>query len=102
VREQHADVEALLAGHFHGQVGAHHVAGMVQHHQQHAGRAVGLFEGLEDLRRGGGGEDVAHHADVEHALAHEPAQRRLMPRAAEGHQGHLVLRLRPSADHQFA
>ena len=53
VREDHADVQALLLGHLHGHVGAHHVAGVVEHDQQHAGRAIGLLQRLEDLRRAG-------------------------------------------------
>ena len=67
---------------------------MVEHDEQHAGVAVRLAQGLDHPRRAGRGEDLAGHADVEHALADEAAERRLVAAAAEGDEGDLVLGLR--------
>ena len=74
---------------------------MVEHHQQHAGRAVHLLERLEDLGSARGGEDVAYHADIEHAFADESAQGGFMARATQGDDGHLALILGLGPAHQL-
>ena len=43
--------------------------------------------------RAGGGEDLAGHTYIEHAVAHETANRRLMAAAAQGNQCDLVFGL---------
>ena len=86
-----AHLEPGLLGHLQRDVGAQHVAGVVQHHQQHAGLAVGQLAAPRSTCGAAGAAKISpDHADVEHALADEAAQGRLMARAAERHQRHLV------------
>ena len=103
VGQDHLDVEAGLFGHFHRHVAVQHVACVVQHDEQDARRAVQQLHRFEDLGPVGGGEDVADDADVDHALAHEPLQCRLVSRPAEGQDGDLVFGLRLGrTDHLLA
>ena len=66
-----AHVHPGLGRHLHDHVAAEHVAGVVEHQQQHAVALVRHLDGLEHQLGIGRGKHVAHHLDVQHALAHE-------------------------------
>ena len=71
--------------------------GVVENHEQNSRGALGQAQRLDDFRRPGSGEDVAHDAVVEHARAHKAAQRGFVPGAAQRHDGDAVGRLRLGA-----
>ena len=61
-------------GQLHGLLAGQLVAGVVQGEQQHAVALVGQLHGVEHQLSVGGGEDVAHRLDVQHALAHKASK----------------------------
>ena len=82
LRDHLDHVEALLLALLHGHVARQHVAGVVEHDVEHALALVGQLDGVDTGLRAGRGEDVAHHVDVHHALAHEALDGRLVAAAA--------------------
>ena len=75
---------------------------MVEDDQEHARRAVCFLQCLQDFRCGRRGKNIAYDADIQHALAHESAQGRLVSRPAKSNQCNLVCRLWPGTDHKLA
>ena len=99
--EEHPVVDAFLVGHFGGHVGAHDVAGMVEHDQENARVALGQAQRFEHLGRAGRGEDVADDAEVQRPCADEAAEGRFMAGPAEGDERDLVGRLGLGAADDF-
>ena len=97
-----AHVESGLLGQLHGLLARQLVAGVVQSQQQDAVALVGQLHGVKDQLAVGGGEDVAHRLDVQHALAHEARLGGLMAGAAVGDDGDPVGIGQILADDQMA
>ena len=97
-----AHVEARLLGQLHGLLARQLVAGVVQGEQQHAVALVRQLHGVKDQLAVGGGEDVAHRLDVQHALAHKTRLGGLVAGAAVGDDGHPVRAGQVLADDQMA
>ncbi|OAV70307.1 hypothetical protein Barb7_03278 [Bacteroidales bacterium Barb7] len=75
-------------------IGTHHIAGMIQHHQQDTRLTRHQLQCLKQTLRPRSGKHIAHHRTVQHPLTHKPAQRRLMPRTAQRHNRHFLLTFR--------
>ena len=91
-------LDAVQGGHLAGHGEVHDVAGVVLDNHQHACAGVRRLDSLHDAVRGRGGEHVAGHRCVQHALAHVARVRRLMAAAAAGDQADLALLLLPAGD----
>jgi hypothetical protein len=83
-------VQARFFHHLHDHVAAEHVARVIEHQQQHAVALVGQLDGFEHRLGIGSRENVAHHVDVGHAVAHKAVLGGLMAAAAHGDDGHAV------------
>ena len=83
-------VEALLFHLLHGQVAGEHIAGVIQHDVQNTLALVRQLDGVHAGLGAGSGEDVSHHGDIHHALAHEAGDGGLMAGASLGDDGDAV------------
>jgi len=101
VRDDLADLDALFLRVAQRLGGAHAVAGMVQRNQHNAGLALEQAQRFQQLRRTRRGKNIAHHARVQHAFAHKPAERGLMSGAAQRDNRDLALVLRRGAHHNL-
>ena len=63
---------------------------------------VRQLHGVKDQLAVGGGEDVAHRLDVQHALAYKARLGGLVAGAAEGDDGDAVRALKRAADDEVA
>ena len=96
------DVQSRLFRQLHGLLACQLVPGIVQGQQQHAVALVRQLHGVEDQLAVGGGEDVAHGLDVQHAPAHKPGLGGLVAGAAVGDDGDPVGVRQVLADDQMA
>jgi hypothetical protein len=94
--------DALVLRHLLGHFKVHDVARVVFDDEQHALVGRHGVDRLEDLVRGGGGEDRAGHGAVQHAGADVAAVRGLMAAAAAAHESHLALFFVRPHDHVAA